>query len=182
VNPTSKYQSWMITAAVAAAALCYAWFLFLPGQAAIAEMRTDIQNKTDYLVTSQNLPPQIADTNRRLAEVKVYLAKSREQISNEGRLETVVRDITRAARDAGVRIAKLEPQAKIPLEKLVQMPVIIGVTGNFPQVHAWLGRVESLDAAIWVDGMRINTAGGNGGIVECEAKIIVFADRAENSR
>jgi len=181
MTPSPKYQSWMITAAVAAGALAYAWFLFLPGQAAIGEMRTEIQNKSDYLLTSQNLPGQIGDTNRRLAEVKEYLTKCRRQIPSEGRLETVVRDITRAARDAGVRIAKLEPQAKVPLEKLTQMPVIVGVQGKFPQIHRWLARVESLDAAIWVDDMRLNVAGGNGESLECEVKITVFADRAEIS-
>lgn len=182
MTPTTKMQSWMITAIVATAALGYAWFLFLPGQSAIAEMRADLQNKTDYLLTSQNLAPQIADTNRRLAEAKEFLAKTKREISSEETLEVVVRDITRAARDGGVRIAKLEPQAKVPLEKLVQMPVVVGVTGGFPQVHAWVRRVESLDAAIWVDSVRLNAAGGNGANLECEVKIVVFADRADNSR
>lgn len=181
MSPTSKIQSWMITAAVAACALAYAWFLFLPGQSAIAEMRSEIQNKTDYLLTSQTLPAQIADTDRRLKEAKEFLAKCQKSVGGEDRMDGVIREITRGARDAGVRIAKLEPQAKTPLEKLVQMPVTVGVQGTFSEIHAWLSRVESLDAAIWVDELRISPNGGNGENLECEAKITVFADRSEIS-
>jgi Tfp pilus assembly protein PilO len=85
------------------------------------------------------------------------------------------------ANKAQVRITKFDPQAPAVYERLRRVPVVVGCTGSFAQIHEFLRTLEEMPLTIWVESMRMEKDPKTGRDVMCEITLGIFANNSDIS-
>jgi Tfp pilus assembly protein PilO len=178
---TFRRGSWIITLPLAAMAAAYVFFIFLPGRKALAELREEIRVKQDYVDQAGSLPATLAQHKRELNDSRAYAEAWHHRLAEEKELPALFGRIHNAAKAAGIRVTKFDPQAAVAFETLRRVPLSLGCSGSFPQIHKFLRALEDEPAAIWVESLRIDKATEDGRDATGEATLVIFANNPEIS-
>ncbi|MBN2217967.1 MAG: type 4a pilus biogenesis protein PilO [Pirellulales bacterium] len=176
-----RRNSLIVTIPLAAAAAAWVVILFLPIQRAIGRLQDEAQQMEDYCHRSELLLPALQRMGRDLAGVRQRIGYWEETSPAPDELTSLLGEITAAAREAGVRTTRFDPQPVVMHDRIAEMPVSIGVTGSFVRVFTLLSKLESMSPTIWVDRLEIEKIGKARGSVLCEIDFAVFMDNPENS-
>lgn len=175
------HSSLMLILAIAAATLGYLFWFFLPGMKTVADIRERIDAKQDYINDAPKLTNTIKQVQLDLDATKAYVAAQRKRVPTQAELTALFGNINRVARDNHMKVTRFEPQATVKLETLAKLPVLFTVQGSFANVHAMIGELEKLPAAIWIDDLKVDGTRESGKTVECNLMLGVFVDNHEKS-
>ncbi len=159
----SRTRLWSVaTAGVCALVLVAAWFLAIgPKRAEASELRVETvaQQQANDLsrLKTQQLKAQFAQLPARQAELAVV----KRQLPPTASLPTLVRDLTALARQAGVTLVSVSPQAPVPFvpagapvtaagtaaSPLVKIATTVAVRGDFASVTLFLQRLQAAGAS-----------------------------------
>lgn len=180
-NNNRNSRSLVVTAILGVAAVAYVFVVFLPGQKHIGQLRTQLQEKQQFIMQTASLSSAIGQSERELAEVREYAKQWRDAAPSETELATLFGEITELARQAEVTILHIEPQPAVKLETVNQIPVTIGVEGEFSQIFAFLRSVEGMPGTVWLPNLKLEQVSKDSENLRSEIRLTVFTDNREFS-
>jgi Tfp pilus assembly protein PilO len=177
----SNSRSLIVTAILGAAAVAYVFFVFMPGQRHVGELRAQLQEKQQFIMQSASVTSAIQQSENELTDVREFAKQWREASPSEAKLAKLFGELTELAGESGVTILHIDPQLAVKLETLRQIPVAIGVEGEFSQIFAFLRRVEGLPGTVWLPSLKLEQERKDSETFRSEISLTVFTDNREFS-
>jgi Tfp pilus assembly protein PilO len=174
-----KPQTWLITALLAAGAVAYVVFVFLPFQRTIDGLRNQVQERTQQIVQAQSLVGTVAQARLRLTAAREVSEQWRADAPRQAQLVTHFASLTQQAEEAGVKIDRLDPLPAVELNLIAQQNVSMQFHGPFAAVFDLLERLESLPGTLWVRDLRLQASTETDDTLRGELTLTIFVDRAD---
>lgn len=174
-------NSWIVTVPLAAAAVAYLMFVFLPGRRANAKIEEELVEKQNYVAEAATVAATLHAAEQELQRTQEYTATWKHNAPAEGSRSLLFGKMHELAKTAGVTVNRFEPK---PVEQRAQIrgfPVVIGCAGKYAQVHEFLQGLESHPATIWADSVVIRRPSEASETVDCEVSLVIFANNPESS-
>lgn len=187
-------KSLIATAVIAAVALIYVFFVFLPRQASLAEMRGELEQKQDFVLQVDRLRYSIPSINEEQTLAADFSSQWEERSPSTATLADFYEQLSAAANESRVAITRFDPQPVQELAQICQLPIELATEGTFADVVQFLGRIESFDKTIWLESLAIerladrprrsdsstdesSSTPADGVRVQCQMTLKVFADK-----
>jgi Tfp pilus assembly protein PilO len=174
----SKPRTWLITALLAALAVAYVVFVFLPCQRSISLLQSQVQERQQQIMHAQSLARPLVQARERLALTREVSRQWRDEAPRPTELISHLASLTRQAAAAGVTIDRLDPLPATEMKVVAQQNVTLQFQGAFQQAFDWLARLESLPGTIWVRDLRMSAASETNNQLRGELTLTIFVDRA----
>lgn len=171
----------MITLPLTAATLFYLLLVALPSRRAIAEIRREIGKKRDFLAQSAATAEILAATEKRLQKTQAFIEAWNRHSPSRAQQAVLHGQISQLARAAGVTTSRFDPDPTEAGALICKMPVLLGCHGSFAQVCSLLTALENDAAEIWIESVNIENKDKDTERVECEIKLMVFANNLDIS-
>lgn len=181
MSTSNRKTTWIAILSAAALSTAYVVLMFLPQQRVIRERAGQLQAKQNYVVASGNVAAAIHATRGELERAESYNAAYSDATPPEGELADVLGRIDALVVTSGVTPTRFDPEPAVKMEKLRRVPVVVGCSGTFAQLSQLLCGIESLPQLVWIDRIQIEKSREDGGAVECEIDLSVFADNPDES-
>lgn len=175
-----KANGVLLLAALGAAAVAYVVLVFAPGHKAILTQRAQIATKRSLVLQAAGLAPAIEAARSDLSQAKACIAAWNAKAPKERELATLFGRINELVKEAGAVNTRFEPEPVRRRERLVEIPLSIGLLGSYTQIEGFLYALEMLPATIWVDSVKIVSAKDAEPVLG-EVRLVVFAANSENS-
>jgi Tfp pilus assembly protein PilO len=176
-----KQSHWIIIALLAAVAVAYALLIFVPQRAAIAEIRTELANKRQYVAQGGVLDARLKAVQQELDATNAYNAKSRAAAPTNKGLSSLFERISELVKSTGATTTRFDPEPAVPHEKITQITLSIGLTGSFPQILAFLSSLERLSPRVWVESVRLDAPPKDSEPMKGELSVAIFINNSDDS-
>lgn len=177
----TKSREALVLACLGAAAVAYVVVLYLPNRAAIARTLEQVESKRREVAQAALLAPTLLQTQQDLARTKARLADWDAKSTEARETAVLFGRINQMIRASGAVTGRFGPEPIRRRDRIVEIPLSVGLTGTFSQILEFLHSLEGLPATIWVDSMKLEGSGKSRGDVRGEIKMVVFAGNSENS-
>ena len=175
---TPQRGNWFVTASLVGLTVIYLLVFYLPGKKAMRQLSDELELKRQSVAQADQLRAQIELAQGQLADARQYVSARHENFAGAS---TLFAELSRLSNAAGVHTTRFEPAPASEQQQLYQYAVAIGCSGSFAQIYQLLQGVERLPEPIWIDELRIERKEANQGELQCELKLVVFADKAKIS-
>ncbi|MBW8884591.1 MAG: type 4a pilus biogenesis protein PilO [Planctomycetia bacterium] len=176
-----KPQTWLITALLAAGAVAYVVFVFLPFQQNISTLRGQVQERRQQIMQAQSLAGTVAQARMRLVSAREVGNQWRADAPHLAQLTTHFASVTKQAEEAGVAIDRTDPLPAVELNLLAQQNVTIQFHAPFSAVFDLLHRLEALPGTLWVRDLRLHASTEGSNTLRGELTLTIFVDRTDYS-
>ena len=177
----AKNRNLIVTIALCAGVVGYAFFVFLPTQRSISALQSELETHQSYIAQQQLATATLASLEEELRETREFTHQWREHAPDLRRRSPLNATVAKCAANAGVDIVQLNPQAPETLAHLARVPISLTCEGKFEQIFDFLGELEQLPHVIWVEDMQLAKLDDVSDSIRCELDLVVFADKRENS-
>lgn len=197
--PKRNSKTLIATAVVAAVTLGYVFFVFLPKQETIAEIRRELDEKQQFQLQVGPLVYSIQTADEELTLANDYSQQWESRSPSAATLAEFYEQLSAAGDDAGVKIIRFDPQPIEKMNRICQLPIGMAVEGTFEQIVQFLARIESLETTMWFESLAIerlanrplmSEAGASATpdqpqsrrvLVQCQMTMKIFADKSKFS-
>ncbi|MBC8356505.1 MAG: type 4a pilus biogenesis protein PilO [Planctomycetes bacterium] len=176
-----KPKSWVLTVGISAAAMVYAFFVFLPTQKSIASVRSELAVRRSEVLELGSLESEIVGLERRVGVVRETIGAWQSNSPTEQETGTFIGIVSQLAQQAGARVERITPRSTVNMAVLAQHPADVSVEGDFIQIANFLHRLERRPETIWITRLNLTASGESGASVRCELSFTVFADNPGDS-
>jgi len=176
---TGKPKTWLVTGLLAAAAVAYVVFVFLPLQNSINQLRQQVQERRQQIVQAQSLVGTVAQTRLRLLAAQEVCQQWRGESPRQAQLITHYAHLTQQAEEAGVAIDRLDPLPAVELNLIAQQNVTMQFHATFSTVFDLLHRLEDLPGTLWVRELRLQAVADNDNALQGQLTLTIFVDRTD---
>src|SRR5438132_11421154 len=97
---TGKPKTWLVTGLLAAAAIAYVVFTFLPLQHSINQLRQQVQERRQQIMQAQSLVGTVAQTRLRLTAAREVCQQWRSEAPRQAQLITHYASLSQQAEEA----------------------------------------------------------------------------------
>ena len=174
-----KPQTWLITGLLAAAAIAYVVFIFMPLQRSIDALQGQVQERRQQIMQAQSLAGTVAQSRLRLAAAREVSQQWRSDAPRQAQLITHYASLTQQAEEAGVAIDRLDPLPAVELNLIAQQNVTMQFHAPFAAVFDLLRRLEALPGTLWVRDLRLSANSEADNTLRGELTLTIFVDRAD---
>jgi Tfp pilus assembly protein PilO len=176
-----KGKSWLMTLPLAIVAVAYVYWIFLPGQQKIGDIRAELKTHQDFVASSQFLASSIKLAEAELRETNLFVERWKERSPDVTDLSQLFGQINAAAKLSGTRTTRFDPQVTEQSETLRRIPLVVEVAGSYDGIFDFLHRLEAFPATVWVDDMRLESLQKDGKEIKCELTLAIFAANPKKS-
>jgi Tfp pilus assembly protein PilO len=176
---SGKPKTWLITALLAAGAVAYVVFVFLPSQRKIADLRAQVHERRQQIMQAQSLAGTVVQARLRLASAREVAKEWKAEAPRQTQLITHFASITKQADEAGVVIERLDPLPAVELRLIAQQNVTMQFHATFSAVFSLLQRLEALPGTVWIRDLRLNAHNENDNTLRGEVTLTIFVDRID---
>ena len=176
---TSKPQTWLITALLAAGAVAYVVFLFLPQQRKIRELRASVQERKQQIMQAQSLLQTVSAARQRLGAAKKVGEEWRAIAPRQSQVALHLAALTQQAQAAGVAIDRLDPLPPVELRLLSEQNVVLQLHAPFAAIFDFVQRLEGLPGTVWLRDLRLHANTDSDNTLRGELTLTIFVDRAD---
>jgi type IV pilus assembly protein PilO len=173
--------NWLVTAPLVGLTVGFLFVFYLPNKKALRELSNELELKQQVVAQSNQTAAQMLATEQQVRETRQFVEAWREIAPAGSGSSALLGDISRLAKAAGVRTTRFEPSPAVEHQQLRQTPLAIGCGGSFAQVYQLLLGIEKLPQSVWMDELKIERKEKNKGDLQCELKLVIFADKSKNS-
>jgi len=156
----------------------YVWFVYLPKSGEAGEL----SEKYDKLVKEVKSVKKKAETleeyRAKMEEASVQFQIAKKTLPEKKDIPSLLADISRAGRDAGLEFILFQPQQQIPKEFYAEIPVSINVSGYFHQLALFFDKVARLPRIVNITDINIKGSGSERLNTTCKAVTYKFIDEA----
>jgi Tfp pilus assembly protein PilO len=174
-------QSYLVIGLILAVALGFLLVVFLPGMRTIARIRREIDEKQDFVAQTEKKRPLIAQQKELQATISEFTTAQRNRLVALDAVSHLFSQISTLTRAAGTRTTRFQPHETVEYDTFHQIPVELGVAGKTEAVAELIRQIENLPYTVWINGLKLNTAGESGGLTRCDLEMEVFIDNREIS-
>jgi Tfp pilus assembly protein PilO len=178
---SGKPQTWLITALLAAGAVAYVVFVFLPFQQSIGTLRGQVQERHQQIMQAQSLAGTVAQARLRLASAREVGDQWRSDAPKQAQAYTHFAHLTKQAEESGVAIDRVDPLPAVELNLIAQQNVTMQFHAPFSAVFDLLHRLEGLPGTLWVRDLRLHASTEGSNTLRGELTLTIFVDRADYS-
>ncbi|NLE38397.1 MAG: type 4a pilus biogenesis protein PilO [Pirellulaceae bacterium] len=178
---TSRRNSLVVTIPVLLASVAWVFLVFMPVQETIDRLDDEASEMRQYCDRAGALLPVLQRTSREVAEIHDRIANWSETVPSRRDLTSLLGTITASARSAGLRTTRFNPEPIMTHERIAKVPLSMVVTGPFPNVFEFLGKLESMTECIWIDSLEIEKTEVDRQDVSCEIVLAIFMDNPKDS-
>jgi len=176
-----KGKTWLMTLPLAIAAVAYVYWLFLPEQQRISDIRAELETHQDFMANAQLIASSIKLAEAELGATNLFTEQWEEHSPDVTDLSQLFGQINAAAKESGTRTTRFDPQVTEQSETLRRIPLVIEVAGSYDGIFDFLHRLEAFPATIWVDDMRLESLQKDGKEMKCELTLAIFAANPRKS-
>ena len=181
MSPPKQPKTWMYTSGLAACALGYAFFVFVPGQKSIIALRTELRAKQEKIIAADHVSTAINQTDQQINAARQFIHKFAASTPREDKLGDIFGQIFARADEAGASITRLEPQRGTRFNMVGQASVRIESQSTFSQLFDFLNKLERLPAPLWITELEIETSREGNETLRSQLTLTIFADNRDNS-
>jgi Tfp pilus assembly protein PilO len=174
-----KPQTWLITALLAAGAVAYVVFIFLPLQRSIRGVRAQVQERRQQIMQAHSLVSTVSQARIRLASANEVSQQWKTTAPRPSQLITHLASITSEAQAADVAIDRLDPVPLLELKTLAEQNVVLQFHSPFPAVFDFVKRLESLPGTLWIRDLRLHANSEGDSSLRGDLTLTIFVDRAD---
>jgi Tfp pilus assembly protein PilO len=178
-NKTGPPKTWLITGLLAAGAIAYVVFVFLPCQHTISGLRGQVQERRQQIMQAQSLAGTVAQARLRLASAREVATQWRAEAPKQSQLITHFASLTKQAAEAGVAIDRLDPLPAVELNLIAQQNVTMQFHAPFAAVFDLLARLEALPGTLWIRDIRLHANSETDNTLRGELTLTIFVDRTD---
>jgi Tfp pilus assembly protein PilO len=171
-----KPKTWIITLLLAAVAISYLIFIFVPSQRSIGRLRSQFQERRQQIIQAQTLLSTVDQARTRLTETRSVSESWRKEAPRQAVMITHFASLTQQAQSAGVAIERLDPLPAVELNLVAQQDVTMQFNAPFAAVFDFLRRLESLPGTLWIRKLRLHSSGTVEGKLQGELTLTIFVD------
>jgi hypothetical protein len=172
-------KTWLITGLLAAGAVAYVVFVFLPFQRTISGLQGQVQERHQQIMQAQSLAGTVAQARLRLAAAREVGQQWRADAPKQSQFITHFASLTRQAEEAGVAIDRLDPLPPVEMSLIAQQNVTMQFHAPFASVFDLLGRLEALPGTLWIRDLRLHANTETDSTLRGELTLTIFVDRAD---
>jgi Tfp pilus assembly protein PilO len=172
-NPTS---AWTLTAVPTVAVVAYLTLVWLPGHRAIVAVQEQVESKRQFVARAAELPAALAGCRRELQTAEAAVARWENAAPRKRHLAEYFEKINVAAKDAGLTIARFDPQPLLVHERIHEIPVVIDGSGGFFQLYEFLRNVERLPPTTWVESITMDSNKSDPKNVTYKVNVVGFGE------
>jgi Tfp pilus assembly protein PilO len=176
---TEKPRTWLITALLAAVAVAYVVFVFLPAQHSINELRAQVQERHQQILQAQTQIRTVAMAHKRLADTKEVIHQWQADSPRHSELITHFANLSKQAEAAGMTVERLDPLPAVEMHLIAQQNVTLQFNATFAAVFEFLRRIEAMPGTIWIRNLRIESVSEASDKLRGELTLTIFVDRAD---
>ena len=176
-----KPQTWLITALLAAGAVAYVVFVFLPFQQSISTLRGQVQERRQQIMQAQSLAGTVAQARLRMASAREVGDQWRADSPHLAQLGTHFASLTTQAQEAGVAIDRVTPLPAVELSLVAHQSVTMQFHAPFAAVFDLVHRLEALPGTLWVRDLRLHASTEENNTLRGELTLTIFVDRTDYS-
>lgn len=172
---------WIIPLVIGVGAVAYLTGIFLPGQRALGRLREDLASKEALVAQTGDLSPAVIAAHDELENTLGYNRTWSEAAPAPHDVSDLFGRITAAAKDAGLKTTRFDPEPIETLERICRIPVSLGCEGTFSQVCQFLHSLEVFPQTVWINSLQMEANAKDEGSVRFEAALEIFADNPNTS-
>ncbi|MEN6450447.1 MAG: type 4a pilus biogenesis protein PilO [Thermoguttaceae bacterium] len=173
-----RQSSWAVTVPLVAIAVAYVSFIWLPGRRAIRQLQQEVETKQAFVSDSIGLPATLARRQQDLDRANAIVTRWEQAAPRKRTIPALYGKIDSLAKDAGLTIAKFDPQPFFVHETVDEIPITVTGSGSFAQIFTFLQGIERLSVTVWVDSLRLERTEKDAKDVRCELGLVVFSDNS----
>jgi Tfp pilus assembly protein PilO len=155
--------------------------VYLPNHRAIAETRREIETKRQNVAQGVVRAATLAAVKKDLARAKERIAAWDATTTDTRQMALLFGKINALVKSSGAVTVRFDPEQELRRQRIVEIPLALGITGTFAQIQQFLWSLESLPTTIWIESLKMVAAGKDGGFVQADIKLVVFTVNPENS-
>lgn len=178
-HKTGKPKTWLVTGLLAAVAVAYVVFVFLPLQHSINRLQQQVQERRQQIMQAESLVTTVAQARVRLAAAHEVCQQWRSEAPRHSQLITHYASLTQKAEESGVAIDRLDPLPAVELNLIAQQNVTMQFHAPFAAVFDLLQRLEALPGTLWIRDLRLQAATDNDNTLRGELTLTIFVDRSD---
>jgi Tfp pilus assembly protein PilO len=178
---TFRQSSWVVTLSLAAIAIVYLKFVWLPGRRAIQEMSQQVEMKQAFLAQSTGVAAMLVGVQHQVDRADSIASEWDKASPGKRGIPQLYGTINSLAKEAHLATGRFDPQPFVTHERLREIPLTMSCTGSFSQLHEFLRELEGLPATIWVDSIRLEKLAPPAQDVQCELSLVVFTNNPQDS-
>ena len=172
-------KTWLVTGFLAAAAVAYVVFVFLPVQNSMNQLRQQVQERRQQIMQAQSLVGTVSQTRVRLAAAREVCQLWRSEAPRPSQIITHYASLTQQADEAGVAIDRLDPLPMVELNLIAQQNVTMQFHAPFSAVFDLVHRLEGLPGTIWLRDLRLQAPSDTDNTLRGELTLTIFVDRSD---
>ncbi|MFN3151615.1 type 4a pilus biogenesis protein PilO [Bremerella sp.] len=159
----------------------FVMLVYMPLSRSIAAAHDSLELKRSLVSQEGSLLAQIERHAQELEDVKEY-TEAWEEVPNANYfLSQLLGEISQHAKQAGTDALRLEPGQTIEMQAVHRIPVRLGCTGTFQEIHDLIGRIEDLPYKIWLRRVELAPKGNQSRDLTCEMEFEAFIVLVKNS-
>lgn len=178
---TPKTRSFVLTISIGGLVLLYAFFVFLPTRRAIAKMRSALDEKRQFIVTTQKDYTEIGAVQEDLERTRAWVADWKQNSPKRNNLGGFFARVAEISRESGTHVERITPEEPVEMKSLSRHPVRLVVGGRFSELFAFVQALEQMPFTVWIDRLQIQAPGQTGERLSCELSLAVFTDNQDLS-
>jgi Tfp pilus assembly protein PilO len=161
--------------------VAYAMLLYVPNHKAIAETRRQIETKRQEVAQATMLASTLALAKKDLARAKEPIAAWNSTTTDARQMALLFGRINDLVKSSGAVTTRFDPERERRRQRIVEIPLSLGIAGTFAQIQEFLRSLERLPTTIWIESLKMAVAGKDGSSILAEIKLVVFTGNSENS-
>lgn len=155
--------------------------VYFPLSRSIAAAHDSLELKQSLVDQEDSLLAQLELHDQELEEVQAY-TKAWAEIPNANfHLSQMLGEISKHAKQAGTDALRLEPGQAIDMQALQRVPVRLGCSGTFQEIHNLIGQIEKLPYKIWIRRVELAPKSDQHRDLTCEMEFEAFIVSVKNS-
>ncbi len=175
-NPRSS--NWVILLATLAVVLAYVVLGYLPLRRSIAQLDEQLAQEQQFVEQSEKAAAALPGLEQELQRAREYSGQWVQSAPTPGALPGLLGKVHQLARQAEVRLTKVDRLPAVPLGYIQRVPVGLRCVGPFERVFAFLAQQEGLPETVWIEQMKLRASADQPGTVEAEINLGVFANKS----
>ena len=181
MNKKMKKGGWVATAPMAACAIAFLAFVFVPGVKQFHAKSAELETKRAYIVQAGDQLVQLQKAESDLQATLAYNASWQSKVPDEPDLAALYKNLNGQCQAAGAGILRFEPKENSRYGQLAQVPLVLETQGSYTEIMDMLSGLDSVAAPLWVEGLHLEFARQSGQDATCAVTLAVFAEPVGNS-
>jgi len=148
----------VVAAILVGVASGYWFFMYQPKADEVAMLRANAQQLQRKLSNIRAVASNVGEFEVEVAELERELEKALKQLPDSKQFEDLLRDISTAGKQVGVKITSLSREPEVTHDFYAEVPFRIAIEGNYHDLARFFERVGRLPRIVNVGALRVSVA------------------------